>query len=448
VRYRSRPVATTSEFLGSAYTENVPGLVDHFFRREAGKIVSYLATIFGLARLDLAEDVVQDTLCRALETWPVHGIPGNPSAWLMRVARNRAIDLLRRDDQFRFFAPEFAYLLKLRERLPEETPALQREIQDDQLRMMFSCCHPELSSEAQVTLILKTLCGFSVSEIAHALLATEDSIEKRLGRARKVFRVSGRFVEVSSASEISKRLDAVYQAIYLLFNEGYHGSQSDQTVREDLCFEAVRLALLLSEHPEGEKPKTHALVALLCFQAARLQGRTDDDGGLVQLAMQDRSTWDRDLIAMGFRFLEKSSMGKELSEYHLEAAIASLHCSASRYEETDWARIVELYNDLYRLRPSPIIALNRAVAVGNALGPEQGLAELRKIPEPARLRGYPFYPAAQGEFHLLAGRPAEAEKQFGEAIKLARTRSEANFFERKLKACQIAQFAFGRGAVR
>ena len=207
-------------------------------------------------------------------------------------------------------------------------------------------------------------------------------------------------------------------------------------MREDLCFEAIRLALLLSEHPEGEKPKTHALLALLCFHAARLSGRMDDDGGLIQLEVQDRSKWDRDLIGRGFVFLEKSSMGNELSEYHLEAGIASLHCAAPTYEKTEWAKIVELYNVLYRLKPSPIVALNRAIALGNALGPEEGLAELRKIPDPAKLKDYPFYPAAQGEFYLLAGRPAEAEKHFEKAMKLARSRSETNFFERKLKACR------------
>lgn len=399
-------------------------------------MVSYLTRIFGLGRLDLAEDVVQDTLCRALETWSLQGLPDNPSAWLMRVARNRAIDLVRRDAQFRCFEPELAHLLRLRENLPVETPAFEKEIHDDQLRMMFSCCHPELSTEAQVTLILKTLCGFSVSEIAHALLAGEDSIEKRLGRARKLFRLSGTFVEIANATEIPERLEAVYQAIYLLFNEGYHGSRSAQTVREELCFEAIRLALLLSEHPEGDKPKTHALLALLCFHAARLSGRMDDDGGLLQLEIQDRSKWDRELIGRGFHFLEKASMGNELSEYHLEAGIAALHCEAPTYEKTEWAEILELYDLLYRLKPSPIVALNRAIALGNALGPEEGLDELRKIPDSAKLRNYPFYPAAQGEFHLLAGRPAEAEKHFEKAMKLARSRSETNFFERKLKACR------------
>lgn len=392
-----------------------------------------------MGHLDLAEDVVQDTLCRALEAWPLHGLPDNPSAWLMRVARNRAIDLLRRDEQFRYFAPELARLLRLREDLPGETPAFEREIEDDQLRMMFSCCHPELSTAAQVTLILKTLCGFSVSEIAHALLASEDTIEKRLGRARKLFRLSGTFVEIPSASDIPKRLEPVYQAIYLLFNEGYHGSRSEPKVREDLCSEAIRLALLLSEHPAGGNPKTHALLALLCFHAARLPGRMDEEGDLIQLEMQDRSKWDRDLIAKGFHFLEKSSMGNELSEYHLEAGIASLHCLAPSYQEIDWAKILELYDVLYRIRPSPIVALNRAVALGKAQGPEEGLTELSKIPDRAKLKDYPFYPAAQGEFHFLAGRPDEAAKHFKGAIKLARSRSEANFFEHKLKACRSAK---------
>lgn len=399
-------------------------------------MVSYLTRIVGLGRLDLAEDVVQDSLCRALETWSIQGLPDNPSAWLMRVARNRAIDLVRRDVHFRDFAPELTYLLNRRDDSPDEAPAFEQEIRDDELRMMFSCCHPELSTEVQVTLILKTLCGFSVSEIAHALLASEESIEKRLGRAKKLFRLSGPFVPVADPSEIPERMEAVYQAIYLLFNEGYHGSRSEQTVRDDLCFEAIRLALLLSEHPEGNKTRTCALLALLCFHAARLSGRLDDEGDLVQLETQDRSKWNRELIGRGFHFLQKSATGSEMSAYHLEAGIASLHCAASTYEQTNWAAIVELYDLLYRLKPSPIVALNRAVAVGNARGPEAGLAELNGIPDRAKLENYPYYPAALGEFHLLAGRPSQAATHFEKAIALSGSRSATSFFERKLKTCR------------
>lgn len=397
-------------------------------------MVSYLTGILGFGRIDLAEDVVQDALCRAMETWSIYGLPDHPSAWLMRVARNRAIDLLRRDERLRYILPDLAHLFKLAD-AHQQSVAFEREIEDDQLRMMFSCCHPELSSEAQVTLILKTLCGFSVSEIAHALLASEDSIEKRLNRTRKLFRLSGEFPEITDSAEIPQRLEAVYQAIYLLFNEGYHGSQCETIVREELCSEALRLAILLGEHPQGDRPKTHALLALLCFHAARLSGRRGEEGDLIQLETQDRSKWDRDLIGRGFYYLEKASTGNELSAYHLEAAIAALHCAAASYDKTNWAKIVETYDLLFQLAPSPIVGLNRAVALGKAAGPQRGLAALRAIEDAGKLKNYPFYPAAQGEFLLLAGRAAEAAKHFEEAVKKARSPAEAAFFESKVRAC-------------
>lgn len=382
---------------------------------------------------------MQDAFCRALEVWKFRGVPDNPSAWLMAAAKNRAVDILRRERTASTFAPELTRWLESEWTL---VPTVQEQfepqaIKDDQLRMMFTCCHPELSTEAQVTLILKTLCGFSVSEIAHALLTSDDAIEKRLTRARKVLRLSGTFVELA-ASDLPARLEAVYQAIYLLFNEGYHGSQSEQTVRRDLCFEAIRLAHLISEHPAGDKPQTYALLALFCFHAARLQGRADDEGALLQLEMQDRSNWDRDLIAKGFQFLDTSAKGTELSQYHLEAGIAALHAAATTYEQTEWVKILELYDALYRMKPSPVIALNRAIALGKARGPIEGIAELRKIANTDRLKDYPFYPAAQGEFHLLAGRPVEAAAYFEEAGRLARTRSEKDFYARKLKACRLS----------
>lgn len=398
-------------------------------------MVSSLTRLFGLGRLNLAEDVVQDTLIQALQAWSIHGLPENPSAWLFRAARNRAIDLIRRDKHFRQFTPELTQLLKQREE--DESADLllasDKEIQDDQLRMMFSCCHPGLSTEVQVTLILKTLCGFSVAEIASALLANEDSIEKRLGRARKLFRESGEFVEMNDASEIPARLEAVYHAVYLLFNEGYHASQSESTIREDLCYEALRLALLLSEHPQSARPKTFALLSLFCFNAARLRGRVDAEGFLIQLESQDRSTWDRALIQKGVEFLARSAFGQEVSDFHLEAAIASLHTEAATYEQTDWRRIEALYDLLYVLKPTPMVALNRAIAVGKSRGPDQGLAELDAIEDASKLKDYPFYPAAQGEFHRLAGRRDAARACFEKALKLARNPAETLFLERRLQ---------------
>jgi RNA polymerase sigma-70 factor (ECF subfamily) len=300
---------------------------------------------------------------------------------------------------------------------------------------MFSCCHPELSTDVQVTLILKTLCGFSVAEIASALFASEEAIEKRLGRARQLLRESGTFVKITAGPEIPSRLEAVYQAIYLLFNEGYHASQSERAVREDLCYEALRLALILSEHPESARPKTFALVSLFCLNAARLPGRVDADGLLLQLSEQDRSQWDPKLIALGFHYLERSATETELSELHIESAIASLHSGARSFAETDWDKIRDLYELLYSLRPTPIVALNRAIALGNAEGPERGLEELELIDDAEKLRDYPFYPAAQGEFHRLAGRADEARRYFARALGLARNPAETRFLKAKLASC-------------
>jgi RNA polymerase sigma factor (sigma-70 family) len=417
-------------------TEEVPQLVDHLFRREAGKMVSYLTKVFGMGNLALAEDVVQETLVKALETWPFHGLPDNPSAWLMRVARNRAIDLIRREAHFKYIAPDLAYLFKLQEEGSAPGPQREKEIQDDQLRMMFSCCHPDLSADAQVTLILKTLCGFSVSEIAHAFFTQEDAIEKKLGRTRKALRESGTFVELTDNLDIPQRLETVYQALYLIFNEGYHGSRSDRKEPEEFCYEAMRLALLLAEHPEGQRPKTYALLALMCLHAARLPGRMGDDGTLIQLEFQDRSKWDQALIGKGLEYLERAWAGQTVSEYLVEASIAGLHCSAKSYVETEWAKILELYDLLYHLKPTPVVALNQAIALGKAEGLEKGLEALKNLPGADKLKEYPFYPAALGEFHLLAGRLKEAGAYFAEAVKQSRNKSEKLFFERKLKACQ------------
>jgi len=410
-------------------------VMDHLFRRESGKMVSYLTRIFGLSHLNMAEDVVQDTLIKAMETWPLHGLPDNPSAWLMRAARNRAIDLIRRDSHFKFVTPELTYLLRLREEEGEEGPVPAKEIKDDQLRMMFSCCHPDLSADAQITLILKTLCGFSVSEIAHAFFTQEEAIEKKLSRARKALRESGNFVELTNNLDIPQRLETVYQALYLLFNEGYHGSRSDRKEPEELCYEAMRLTLLLGEHPEGKRPKTYALVALMCLHAARLPGRLGDDGTLIQLEFQDRSKWDQALIGKGLEYLEKAWAGQLVGEYLVEASIAGLHCGAKSYAETEWGKILELYNLLYHLKPTPVVALNQAIALGKAEGLEKGLEALKNLPGADKLKDYPFYPAAQGEFHLLAGQPKQAEVYFAEAVKQSRNESEKVFFERKQKSC-------------
>lgn len=409
----------------------------HLFRHEAGRMVATLTRIFGIHNLPLAEDAVQAAFCRALEVWKFRGVPKNPSAWLMATAKNYIVDVLRRERTARILGPELGQCLANEWTHAMAQASLEpKTIQDDQLRMMFSCCHPKLSTETQITLILKLLCGFSVSEIAQSLLVGKDAIEKRLGRARKVLRNSGTFANVD-ASDISHRLEAVHEAVYLLFNEGYHGSHPERTVRDDFCLEAIRLTTLLTGHPRGDVPETHALLALMLFHAARLPGRMDDHGALLQLERQDRSRWNREMMGKGFQSLEKASKGDRLSGFHVEAAIAAIHCTAPSYEKTDWERILELYDTLYALQPTPIVAFNRAIVLGQARGPEKGLLALRMLPAPAALDGYPFYYAAWGEFYLLLGQCADAARNFAKALRLGRSRSETEFFDRKIKTCTV-----------
>src|SRR5499433_2921397 len=343
---------------------------DHLFRREAGRMVAALTRIFGIHNLALAEDVVQDAFCRAMEVWKFRGMPENPSAWLMATARNRALDVLRRQRTARTFAPELGRLLESEWTLAPVVEELfaPNVIKDDLLRMMFSCCHPRLSEEAQVALILHVLCGFSVGEIASAFVSGHAAIEKRIQRAKKVLAGSKRLFDVTLPADFSARLPAVHRALYLLFNEGYHGASAESVVRGELCGEAMRLAALLEAHPFGATPATRALSALMCLHAARLPARIDAAGDLHSLFDQDRSRWDPALIAAGQRLLDLSAEGPELTEYHVEAAIAWVHVSAPSAAATDWKRIITLYDMLMAIRPSPVVALNRAIAVAQEEG--------------------------------------------------------------------------------
>jgi len=409
---------------------------DHLFRREAGRMVSTLTRIFGVHNLTLAEDVVQDAFCRALEVWKFSGVPENPSAWLMATAKNRALDVLRRERTARTFAPELGRLIDSEWTLAPTVVELfgPHAIKDDQLRMMFSCCHPRLPEEAQVALVLHLLCGFTVNEVASAFMSGHAAIEKRLSRAKKVLAGSRKLFDVAHANDFSARLPAVLRALYLLFNEGYHGASTESAVRADLCREAMRLAALLLEHPLGARPTTYALAALMCLHAARLPGRIDAAGDLSSLFDQDRSLWDHNLVIEGQRLLDQSASGDELTEYHVEAAIASFHSLAQRAEETNWAQIVLLYDQLMIIRPSPVVALNRAIAVAQLEGPERGLEELNAV-DSSRLATYPFYSAALGELELRLGRKDGAREHFRAALALARSPMERRFLAQRVDDC-------------
>ncbi len=398
-------------------------------------MVSALTRIFGVHNLALAEDVVQDSLCRALEVWKFQGLPDNPSAWLMAAAKNRALDLVRRERTARVFAPDVSRLLETEWTLAPTLSELfsEHEIKDDLLRMMFTCCHPDLAEEAQIALILQILCGFSVGETAGAFLVSHAAMEKRLQRGKATLASSpGLFDMKGGTADVQARLGAVQRALYLLFNEGYHGAHPETAIRRELCFEAMRLCALLLEHPASELPETYALAALLCLDAARLPGRIDAEGNLGPLDARARAAWDRDLIAQGLRLLDRSATGSSLSEYHVEAAIAAEHAQAARTEETNWARVVELYELLFELRPSPVVGLNRAIALGQRDGAEAGLAALRALEHPERLAHYPFYFAALGDFEARAGRPERAVVHFRAALGVARNPAERKFFEQRL----------------
>jgi predicted RNA polymerase sigma factor len=411
-------------------------LDDHLFRRESARMIAALTRVFGVHNLSLAEDVVQDALCRALEVWKVRGVPDNPAAWLMSTAKNRAIDILRRERTARTFAPELGRLLDTEWTLAPilDEAFAPNTIRDEQLRMMFSCCHPRVPEAAQLALILNILCGFGVNEIASALLSGVAAIEKRISRGKSALATAKTLFDLKDA-EFEQRLETVRRALYLLFNEGYHGASSESPVRAELCSEALRLTMLLREHEPAATPTTNALVALMCLHAARLPARMDSAGELSAFVDQDRSLWDTKLVAEGLELLERSAAGVEVSAYHIEAAIAAVHASARRIEETDWREIISLYERLMALAPSPVIALSRAIAIGQLEGPARGIKELRAIEDVERFANYPFYPAALGEFELRRGHFDAALKHFQDALSVARSDAERRFLRRRLQRC-------------
>ena len=407
-------------------------VVDHLFRHESGRIIAVLSRIIGIDRLDLVEDSVQEALLKALKTWPFSGIPANPPAWIMQVARNRAIDRLRRErtefdkqDEVRSF---------LGSGVTEMTePVSADEIEDDQLRMMFACCHPSIPREAQTALILRTLCGFGPAEIARAFLTHQEAISKRLVRAKQHLRGAYSPDEILQGDPNPDRLDTVLSALYLLFNEGYNASSGPAHVRHELCEEALRLTGILARHPAGDRPETHGLLALMLFHGSRLGSRTDAGGQLLLLKDQDRTQWDTGMISAGFRALDRSGEGTEISRYQIEAGIAACHCIAPTYEETNWERILFLYDLLIRINDTPVVRLNRAVALFHVRGLDEALAEVDVIRTDAKLEEYYLLHAVLGEFYTLAGRNREAALSYRKALELTNVETERELLSRRMQ---------------
>ena len=404
------------------------------FRAEYARVV---ASVLRIVRdIDAAEDVVQEAFAQALDHWPVRGIPDRPGAWLLTAARHRALDRLRRARRANARADALAYEAGLGAR--DERPEVvdPESIPDDRLRLIFTCCNPELPAESRVALTLRLVGGLSTVEIARAFLVPEPTIAQRLVRAKRTIRARGLVYEVPEGDELAARLPAVLAVVYLIFNEGYAAHSGDALVRDDLCVEALRLGGMLVELMPGEA-EALGLLALMELQASRASARVDADGNLVLLADQDRARWDRARIGRGLACLQRAGAVERAGPYQLQAAIAACHARAASWEATEWPRIVGLYATLAAVAPSPVVELNRAAAIGMAEGPAAGLAALDRM-DAAPLSAYHLFPAARADFLRRLGRSAEAAAEYRAALRLVDNTRERAFLAARLAECETA----------
>jgi RNA polymerase sigma-70 factor (ECF subfamily) len=417
------------------FSPQIEQTVDHLFRHEWGKLVTVLTKLFGPQNLQLAEDVVQDTLLKALNNWKINGLPENPSGWLFTAARNKAVDTLRKQQRQLQYAKAITPLLQSEYTLLPTVNEMVNtsSIQDDQLRMMFVCCHPSLSAEAQVAIILKTLCGFSVAEIAKAFVSNYDTIEKRLYRARQALRENEVAFDLPVTAELDPRLENVLTAVYLLFNEGYNSTAHETLIRKDLMQEAIRLCELICSSTLVSHSQAYALLSLMCFTASRNDARLDAAGNILLLKQQDRTKWNKALISKAISYLEQSaSTGETICKYHIEAGIAFEHAKAASYADTNWENILHYYNLLYQLFPTPVIALNRAVVIAEMYGAEKGIHAIGLIKDIATIKKYYLLPATLGELHWQLKQYDKAEQYFKEAMELTQSAAEKKLLQQKI----------------
>jgi RNA polymerase sigma-70 factor (ECF subfamily) len=404
--------------------------IELLFRRESGRLTAVLTRILGPHNLSLAEDVVQESFMAALDHWSAGGIPDNAPAWLLTTARRRAIDLIRRERTRRRFAPDLAVFLDSEWTLTRTVDEAFQEdwIEDDLLRMIFMCCDRAIAPENRLPLILKTLCGMSVPAIARGLLTTESTINKRLYRTRRA--LEGHDFRLPPEEELPEALETVHTVLYLLFNEGYF-STTEKPILRELCRDAMVLTKLLVDQPSVSNSSTVALLALMCFAAARLDSRIDDSGRLVPLDQQDRSLWDRTLIDRGFSYLQQSSQMEALwaGPYHLEAAIASRHCSAATFADTDWPSICNLYDRLLEIAPTPLTSLNRAVAISYRSGPQAGIDLIEGLDSAGVVPHSHVVAASLAHLYARAGQPERARGHLEAALARARTEHERRLIE-------------------
>ena len=405
--------------------------VDAVYRADWGRIIATLIRSFG--DFDIAEEAAQEAFAAAVDQWRAKGIPDSPAAWIIQTARHKAIDRLRRQNSFQEKVQSYAYELPTTTEQPELDTG---EIPDDRLRLIFTCCHPALAPEAQVALTLRTLCGLETDEIARAFLVPSPTMAQRLVRAKRKIRDAKIPYKVPETGDMSARIDAVLVVIYLIFNEGYISTRGETLVRADLCAEAIRLARLIRMLMAPYMPEeATGLLALMLLHDSRRDARVDEAGDLVVLEEQDRSRWNHEQISEALPLVGES-MRREPGPYALQAAIAAEHCQAARAEETDWPQIARLYNLLERVQPSPIVSLNRAVAVAMVNGPEQGLALIDELIATGNLDDYHLLHAARADLLRRLGSTAEAAKSYEFALTLVTNESEKRFLERRLREVQ------------
>jgi RNA polymerase sigma-70 factor (ECF subfamily) len=417
----------------------VKQLTDHLFRHQSGKMIAVLTRIFGMHNLEMIEDVVQESFLRAMQTWTFNQLPDNPAGWLMQVARNRAIDIIRRQQHFQQYSQEMASELQRETEQTVQQFFGEAEIADSQLQMIFACCHPALKEEDQVALTLKTVSGFGVTEIAHALLTNEAVIQKRLYRAKQFLKDNQIQLDIPVGHELTSRLDIVYTVLYLLFNEGYNSGNADELIRRDLCAEAMRLCFLLTQHKTGKQPTSFALLALMCFQASRFESRIDENNSIILLQHQDRSTWNKALIQKGYEFLTLSSEGAALTVYHLESAIAAEHALTASFAETNWQRMLQLYDMLLEQKRTAPVILNRAIVLAQLNQTNTAIREIWNIDNIDHLINTRYmFSAVLGELYMQSGDDHNAAKYLQQAFSLTTSLAEKKLITTKLEAIQKA----------
>jgi RNA polymerase sigma factor (sigma-70 family) len=402
-------------------------LIPHLFRTEFGKITAVLCKFFGpaLSGIEIAEDIASETFLSAMETWTYKGIPENPTAWLYSVAKNKARNYINRNHVFtEKISKQITYSSFENEEI--EINLSDKNITDSQLQMLFVICHPAISTEAQIGLALRILCGFGIDEIANAFLTNKDTINKRLFRGREKLRLEKVLIEFPGEAEINNRLETVLRTLYLLFSEGYYSESQDTVLREDLCLEAMRLTYLLIENEQTNKPDVNALFSLMCFHSSRFEARKNDHGEIVLYQDQDETRWNYELITKGGYFLHQASQGNKISKYHLEAGIAYWHTIKADTKEK-WENILQLFNQLLQIEYSPIAALNRTYALSKANGKAEALIEAEKL----KLDNNHFYFTLLGELYMDIDNK-KARQNFQKALSLAKTHTDKQAIQKKI----------------